>query len=101
MFLCRLKREARVNEPVKFRGTAPIVAAIQYDKPNIYKKLLMDSRVDINDVVTTSGGHKLLHWAVMCGNIQAISAIAGVPGANVNIVNDAGETPLMLAVKVQ
>ena len=41
----------------------------------------------------------MLHWAVMCGNTGAISTIARVGGADVNVRNTAGETPLMLAVK--
>ena len=57
-------------------------------------------RIGVNDTVSTSGGHSLLHWAVMCGNSGAISVLAQVQGTNVNITNNAGETPLMLAVKV-
>ena len=58
------------------------------------------SRIGVNDTVSTSGGHSLLHWAVMCGNNGAISVLAQVQGVDVNITNIAGETPLMLAVKV-
>ena len=52
-------------------------------------------------MVTTSGGHGLLHWAAMCGNTPAIATIAAWPGADVNLRNSAGETPLMLAVKTK
>ena len=76
-----------------------MVAAVQFDNVQCYTRLLSDPRVGVNDVVTTSGGHRLLHWAVMCNNIPVVSAIAEMDGVELNITNDAGESPLMLAVK--
>jgi len=48
-------------------------------------------------VCTTSGGHTILHWAVMCGNIQAIQTICSMPTVDINIKNTQGETPIRLA----
>ena len=53
--LTRLREEARVAEPLRVRGCSPIGAAVYYAKENIYRKLLSDSRIDVNGVVTTSG----------------------------------------------
>jgi len=88
--------DASLTTPVK--GCTPIIAAIQFRKPTIYLRLLADSRTDINSVNTTSGGHTVLHWAVMCGNIPAIETICSMPGVDLNIKNLQGETPIMLAV---
>ena len=97
----RLCGDARVAECVRVRGAAPIVAAVQFQQAAVLRRLLADPRVEVNSVVTTSGGHGLLHWAAMCGNTPAIATIAAWPGADVNLRNSAGETPLMLAVKTK
>ena len=81
------------------RGSCPVVATVQYDHLSMMRKLLADPRVGVGDIVTSSGGHTLLHWAVMCGNIQALADLMTVEGVDVNVRNAAGETPLMLAVK--
>jgi len=80
------------------KGCTPIIAAIQFRQPDIYLVLLSDPRTEINAVCTTSGGHTVLHWAVMCGNVPAIQTIASMPGVDLNIKNIQGETPIMLAV---
>ena len=54
-YLTRLREEARVAEPLHVRGCSPIGAAVYYAKENIYRKLLSDSRINVNGVVTTSG----------------------------------------------
>lgn len=80
--MSRLLPEARLSRPVERRGTCAVVATVQYDKVRMLRTLLSDPRLQVNDVVTTSGGHTLLHWAVMSGNCGAISIIAEVEGEN-------------------
>ena len=95
----RLLQDARVSRPV--RGTTPIVAAVQFGHERAYKSLLRDPRVSVNDQVTSTGGHTLLHWAVMCGNHQALLFLSKVAGVDINSRNTMGESPLMLAVKTK
>jgi len=91
-----LLSDASVNTPVK--GTTPIIAAIQFNQHSLLKKLLSDSRFSINQYQTSSGGHTVLHWAVMCGNISAIRTIGNISGVDLNIKNVQRETPIMLAI---
>lgn len=95
----RLLHDARVSRPV--RGTTPIVAAVQFGHERAYKSLLRDPRVNVNDQVTGTGGHTLLHWSVMCGNHQALLFLSKVRGVDINSRNTMGESPLMLAVKTK
>ena len=95
----RLLQDARVTRPV--RGTTPAVAAVQFNNERAFKCLVRDPRVHVNDVVTTSGGHTLLHWAVMCGNHQALLSLSKIRGVDLNVRNTQGESPLMLAIKTK
>ena len=95
----RLLQDARVSRPV--RGTTPIVAAVQWGQARAYKSLLRDPRISVNDQVTATGGHTLLHWSVMCSNHQALLYLSRVPGVDINSRNTMGESPLMLAIKTK
>ena len=81
----RLLQDARVSRPV--RGTTPIVAAVQFGRERAYKSLLRDPRINVNDQVTSTGGHTLLHWTVMCSNHQALLYLSRVPGVDINSRN--------------
>jgi len=52
----------------------------------------------VNAVCTSSGEHTVLHWAIMCGNIQAIQDICSIPGVNLGKKNTRGETPVNMAM---
>ena len=52
----------------------------------------------MNAVCTSSGEHTVLHWAIMCGNIQAIQDICSIPGVNLGKKNTRGETPVNMAM---
>ena len=95
----RLLQDARVSRPV--RGTTPIVAAVQYGHDRAYKSLLRDPRINVNDTVSSTGGHTLLHWTVMCYNHKALLYLSKVPGVDINSRNTMGESPLMLAIKTK
>lgn len=47
---------------------------------------------------TDPGGNTALHWAVMHGRYGSVESLVGL-GANVNLQNRRGETPLMIAAR--
>lgn len=54
---------------------------------------------NINDYVVDIRGNRLLHLASMVGNVEATRSLLSLESANVNVRNDTGETPLLLACK--
>ena len=81
------------------RGTSALVAALQSHQKTLYTRLLADPRTDVNSVVTSSGGHTVLHWAVMMGDPEALEVILAVPGLEVDRRNSQGDSALRLAVR--
>lgn len=67
-------------------------------KLNVIKYLINDRHVDIN----TQGfmGNSLLHTAVYYGRLDIVKYLVE-KGANINAVNDDGDTPLDTATKIQ
>lgn len=54
---------------------------------------------DINNYVVDTRGNRMLHLASMVGSIEATRSLLSLKSIDVNIRNDIGETPLLLACK--
>lgn len=54
---------------------------------------------NINDYIVDIRGNRLLHLASLVGHIAATRSLLSLKGIGVNVRNDTGETPLLLACK--
>ncbi|XP_075265107.1 uncharacterized protein LOC142357345 isoform X3 [Convolutriloba macropyga] len=87
-----LDADADANLPT-VDGEIPLHLAV--DHPRILK-LLLNYGCDVDK--QGLGGNSTLHYCAVTGNITGIQALIQA-GANVNIVNDTGDTPLHVATK--
>jgi ankyrin repeat protein len=80
-------------------GYTPLLLAVRKETPeslDIIKKLLMGGA---NPWETNNNGNNALHWAAHLGRLDVTEWLLGEDNLNVDLPNDDGLTPLMLASK--
>ncbi|KAK0619709.1 ankyrin repeat-containing domain protein [Immersiella caudata] len=95
--ICQLLLEngADMNAQTKGGNSALMVALLRPD--DTYKVFLGHGKMDLN--IRNRQGDTALHLAALQGNLAAVKDILPLCGEAVNRQNDAGETPLILAVQ--
>ena len=78
-------------------------AAIHYAayEPNVLHMIV--GKIDNGQVLTLSDkrGNTVLHHCVKSGCVESVEHVIGVPGCNVNQLNNEGDTPLHVACKLK
>lgn len=96
-----LHKQGSLNGDIPFRDAALAGPFnMEFDDLEVLgEKIRRDGRRVDEIILVGQNGDKLLHWAAGTGHPAAIHALVRVHGANVNILNQKGETPFLAAAR--